>query len=324
VSAIVFGLLTALAYAGSTITSARASRLAGAPSTVAWVMVIGAVILLPFAIASVPPEPLPIAALAVAALAGAFNVTALLLAYSAYRIGAVGVVSTIASTEGAVAALISVLAGQALVPGSGPALAVVATGVTLAAAGGGHELEEGVPISRARSLRAAGLAVCAALLFGSGLYLTGRASETLDTAWVVLPGRLAGMAMVSVPLLIAGRARAPRRAIPFIVATGVAEILGLGAYAAGARVDIAVTSVLASLFAPLCRPWPRSGSRAKPAGTASFSARSTFAGTWPRASRPPACVKHSVSCHPSTSARFRTSSAGCPASGPRCSTRRSA
>ena len=58
-----------------------------------------------------------------AALSGFGNVVGLLLTYAAYRIGAVGIVSTIDSTEGAIAAVIRVLAGEVLVPGSGPVLA---------------------------------------------------------------------------------------------------------------------------------------------------------------------------------------------------------
>ena len=160
-------------------------------------------------------------------------------------------VSTIASTEGAIAAVISVLAGQQLAPGSGPILAIVAVGVVLAAAGGGQELEEGVRIGRARSLRAAGLAALAATMFGTGLFLTGRTSEALPIAWVLLPGRVLGLLIVGIPLVLTRRTAIPRSALPLLVTCGTVEIVGLTAFAIGARVDIAVTSVLASMFAPI-------------------------------------------------------------------------
>ena len=85
-------------------------------------------------------------------------------------------------------------------------------GVMLAASGGGHELEEGVPIARAQSLRSAGLATGAACLFGLGLFTTGHVSTTLPAAWVILPGRLVGVGAIALPLLLLGRLRIPRAA----------------------------------------------------------------------------------------------------------------
>jgi len=251
---IVAGVVTALSFAVSVLASARASRAAGSQQTVAGVMLVGTVLVLPFALVASPlPVGLakPIETILIAALSGAANVVGLLFAYAAYRIGAVGVVSTIGSSEGAIAAVISVLAGQTLAPGSGAALAVVAVGVVLAATSGGGELEEGVTIDRRRSLRAAGLATCSAGLFGFGLFTTGYVSATLPAAWVILPGRLIGIAAVAAPLLVTGRLHAPRSAIPVIILTGVVEIVGMTMFTIGARDDIAITAVLASMFAPI-------------------------------------------------------------------------
>jgi drug/metabolite transporter (DMT)-like permease len=251
---IVAGILTAVCFAISTLASARASRLAGSAPTVAGVMIVGAILIVPVALIASPlpaSAPLPVESLVLAALAGAANVGGLLLAYAAYRIGAVGIISTIGSTEGAIAGVISVLAGQTLAPGSGPALAVVAFGVILAATSGGGELEEGVAITRAQSLRAAGLAGCAACLFGSGLFLTGHISTTLSATWIILPGRLVGVLFLAVPLLLLGRLHVPRIAIPFMLLTGFVEVVGFATFAAGARENIALTSVLTSTFAPV-------------------------------------------------------------------------
>ena len=251
---VVAGVVTALSFAISVLASARASRAAGSPQTVAGVMVVGAGLVLPFALIASPlPVGLakPAETVLLAALAGAANVGGLLFTYAAYRLGAVGVVSTIASTEGAIAAVISVVAGQTLAPGSGAALVVVAVGVVLAATSGGGELEEGVAIDRGRSLRAAGLASCAACLFGLGLFTTGHVSATLPAAWVILPGRLVGVAAVAAPLYVTGRLHAPRSAVPFIVLTGFTEVVGFAMFTVGAHEDIAITSVLASMFAPI-------------------------------------------------------------------------
>ena len=45
-------------------------------------------------------------------LAGGANVAGLALVYAALRIGKVGIVSPLASTEGAIAALLAVVAGE--------------------------------------------------------------------------------------------------------------------------------------------------------------------------------------------------------------------
>jgi len=57
--------------------------------------------------------------------------------------------------------------------------------------------------------------------------------------------------LVTLPLVLLRRAAVGRRALLFIAVTGVAEIVGLVAFAVGARQDIAVTSVLGSMFPPI-------------------------------------------------------------------------
>lgn len=247
---IVAGVMTALFFATSTLSSARASRRAASAPAVAGLMIVGAIVLTPIALFVTP---LPDAALVTgesflfASIAGGANVCGLLLIYGALRIGAVGVVSTIASTEGAIAAILSVIAGQTLAPGSGPALALIAIGVVLAAAGGGQEVEEGAPIGPARSVRAASLA---ALMFGFGLFTIGHASATLSPTWIVWIGRLIGVAFIAFPLFLTGRLRIPRAALPYVILTGLSEVAGYSLYAVGASHDIALTAVLGSMFAP--------------------------------------------------------------------------
>lgn len=243
------GLGAALAFTVSILVSARASRLTGAASTLAGAMALGLAISLPAAIVIEPSVTLTPEAVAWSAVSGIGNVVGLLLVYTAYRVGAVGIISTIASTEGAISAVLSVIAGEVLQPGSGPVLGVVALGVALAAAGGREE-EEGVEITRARAIRAATLAIGAALSFGLGLYASGRVSELLPVAWAILPARVAGVLLVTIPMAVAGRVRISRAAAPYVAATGLAEIVGYVAYVIGAREGIAVASVLTSMFAP--------------------------------------------------------------------------
>ena len=212
---------------------------------------VGLVIVLPFAVLATPLSGAPPDTVVFATLAGAANVGGLLLAYTAYRVGTVGVVSTIASTEGAIAAVIAVLAGEQLAAGAGPILGLIAVGVVLAATGGGGEVEEGVRISRSRSLRAAGLAARAATMVGSSLYLTGLVSGSIPTSWVLLPARAVGTLVIGVPIRIAGRRPVPRAAIPYIAVCGIVEVVGFTLFTLGAQVDIAITAVLASMFAPI-------------------------------------------------------------------------
>jgi len=247
--AIAGGLATAVFWAASVLVSARASRFIGASSTVAAAMAIGLAIGLPIALAFAPQPDFGGDALLWMSLSGFGNVAGLLLTYAAYRIGAVGIISTIDSTEGAVAAVISVLAGEVLVPGSGVVLAVIAVGVVLAASAGGSE--EGVPISRDRATRAATLAVISAACFALGLYGSAKAATVLPVAWAILPPRFVGVVFVAIPLLVLGRFRISRAALPYVLATGVAEVLGYWCFAFAARESIALASVLSSMFAPI-------------------------------------------------------------------------
>ena len=162
------------------------------------------------------------------------------------RLGKVGVVASISSSEGAVAAVIAVAAGESLGAGTGVALGVIAVGVILAArsADGGEENKRG-------NARAALLAVGAALSFGSSLYATGRASIDLPIAWAVLPPRLFGVVLVTVPLIALGRLRITRAALPYVIGSGLAEVTGFVSYSIGARHGIAITAVLGSQFAAI-------------------------------------------------------------------------
>jgi drug/metabolite transporter (DMT)-like permease len=243
------GLGSALVFSVSVLVSARASRLIGSPSTVAGAMIVGLVIALPIALLTPAPPNIDGTTMMWLAMSGFGNIIGLLLIYTAYRLGAVGIVSTIASTEGAMAAVLSVAAGEILVPGAGILLAVIAAGVVLAASGGGEE--EGIAISRDRALRAAGVSLCAALCFGVSLFGAGRAAGVLPIAWAILPARVVGVAFVAVPLLGLGRFQLTRPALPFVIATGICEVVGFWLFGLGAREGPAVASVLSSMFAPL-------------------------------------------------------------------------
>ena len=176
-------------------------------------------------------------------VSGLGNAAGLLLEYSALRRGKVGIVTPVASTEGAIAAVLAVAAGEALGVAQAGLLAIVALGVVLA----GVAPEE--PTADRRKSGAFWLAALAALSFGIGIFATGHLSASLPVGWAVLPPRLVGVALVTIPLALSRRLRLSRAALPLVVFTGLAEVLGFVCFAVGARHSVAIAAVLGSQFA---------------------------------------------------------------------------
>jgi len=243
VVAILGGLGAACAWAVGTLCSARAARLIDSASVLAWVMLTGFVLSLPFVLRAGIPHGLDAGSGVWLALGGIGNLVGLLLVYTALRIGKVSIVAPLASAEGAVAAVIAVALGEELSGGQLVALALVAVGIGLAGIARGEQ---------SRNDRAAALlAIAAAGSFGVSLYSTGRASNELPIAWALLPPRAVGVLFVALPLIALGRLAVNRAALPFVVVTGACEVVGFASYSAGARDSIAVAGVLASQFAAL-------------------------------------------------------------------------
>ncbi|HEX7526941.1 MAG TPA: EamA family transporter, partial [Gaiellaceae bacterium] len=161
----------------------------------------------------------------------------------AMRLGKVAIVSPITSTEGAIAAVFAVIAGESLGLGSAFVLAAIAVGVVLASRTASDHASH--------PPRATLLAAGAALAFGVGIYSTGRISLDLPIVWAMLPPRLAGVALVAAPALARRRLRIVPAVIPFVVLSGLCEVGGFASYAAGARHSIAISAVIASQFAAL-------------------------------------------------------------------------
>ena len=242
--AIVAGLGAALCWASATLCAAQASRIIGAWSVLAWVMLIGLTITAPVAAFSGIPRELHGTEVVWIVLAGAGNVAGLLLAYEAMRRGKVSIVAPISSTEGAIAALLAVATGEALGASSAILLALIVGGVVLASlasaddeGGGAHPVEASL------------LAAAAACTFGVGLFATARVSNALPLVWAVIPPRLLGVAVVALPLLVARRVRIEAAAIPLVLVSGVCEVAGFTSYSLGARHSVAVSAVLGSQFA---------------------------------------------------------------------------
>src|ERR1700733_2552260 len=132
VIAILGGVGAALAWALSTLCSSRSSRLIDPLSVVAWMMVVGLVIAAPLAARSGLPARLGPGSAAWLATSGVGNVCGLVLVYRALRVGQVALVAPLVSTEGAIAAMIAVIAGESVAPGVALALLAILGGVWLA------------------------------------------------------------------------------------------------------------------------------------------------------------------------------------------------
>ena len=251
--ALLGGLGAALAWGVGTLCSARSSRIIGAWSVVAWVMLFGLVANL--VVIAVGPMPASLGAAGVVwmLVSGLGNAVGLLLEYTALRRGKVGIVTPVASTEGAIAAVLAVVAGEAL--GTAPAvlLAVVALGIVLAGVAPDDPLDG--PALEERRSGAFWLAALAALCFGVGIFATGHLSATLPVGWAVLPPRLVGVVVVTIPVALSRRLTLTRSALPLVVTTGILEVLGfvVSPSARGTRSPSPPSSGLSSPPSPL---WP--------------------------------------------------------------------
>jgi drug/metabolite transporter (DMT)-like permease len=241
VTAILGGLGAAVCWTVTTLCSSRASRQIGAGPALAWVMLVGLAVVLPFLVAAGSPPTGSAAGWLL--IAGLSNVVGLMLEYRAVRVGKIGVVAAIVSTEGAMAALISRVAGEPMPAATAAVLALIAVGVVLAC------LEKSEDVDGGRATRAIVLSAGAALSFGISLYSIGHVSGDVAVAWVALPARAIGVTVVTLPLAVGGRLRTASSSAPLVIGAGVAEVVGVAVFAWGARDAIGVASVLGAQFA---------------------------------------------------------------------------
>ena len=254
--AILGGLGAAILWATANLASSRSSRLIGAASTVAWMMVVGLIVTTPLAVASGPvPAITPTLALWLTA-SGFGSVIGLILVYRGLRIGKIGVVLALTSTEGAIAAVFSIIAGESLSLPIVLVLGLIAVGIaTVALAGessaapvdenGTEVVSTGLNVDQRSALYGG----AAALAFGFSIYGTAQAGISLPVFMAVMPARVVGVACVFVPMALTGRLQLTRRAVPLILIVAGGEVFGNVSYVLGARDSIAIASVLASQFA---------------------------------------------------------------------------
>lgn len=248
--AILGGLGAALSWAIATLASSRSSRLIGPQSVLGWVMAIG------FVVAIVPAllaKPVPLGPGEVVGLVviGLSHNLGLLLAYAALSRGQVSIVAPIVATEGALAAAISIALGEPLGLSTAILLFAIVVGVVLAASErSADNPRTGIDPREAR--RAVILAIAAAATFSVGLVLAGRLGAAgMPPAWVMAVSRTIGVLLIALPLVLTGRLRLTRRALPLVAVAGVLEVIGGAVYVVAASDTIAVAAVLSSQFAAI-------------------------------------------------------------------------
>ena len=244
-TAIIGGLLAAACFSTTLLTSARASRMIGALPTLGGVMLVSAIVSLPVAALTIGSSSPTADVVPYLVVAGVGNVAGLGFEYVGFRSGKIGIVGALAAAEGAIAAVLSLLAGELLGSIQLAGVAVVAVGVILVALG--PDPTAGVGSCSTR--RAALFGGLAGLAFGASLYSTGRIGSELAIGWAILPPRIVGLLFIALPLLATRRLRITRAAWPLVAVSGAGEVAGFLAVAWGARESIAVTSALAAQFA---------------------------------------------------------------------------
>lgn len=235
------GITAALAWGSSTVVASRSTRLLGSQQALAYVMLCGLVATCGLAVVLGLPSHAGRISVEWAVLAGAASALGLSMLYRALRLGKVGVVAPIASTEGALAAVFSIaFLGERLTAGVAACLVVIACGLVVVTARGGRG-----EVHLAPSV----FALAAACAFGVGLVASSQAGHGLGAVWTILVIRVIGVLAVALPLALAGNLPLPGAAWWMVAFSGIAELTGFAAYIYGSRHGAAVPAVLASQFA---------------------------------------------------------------------------
>jgi len=233
-------------WATASLTSSRCGRLIGATSTVAWMMLVGLIIAWPLSVVSGPVPPITPTLAVWLTGSGVGSVIGLLLVYRGLRIGKVGVVTALASTEGAIAAMVAVVAGESLTIPVAATLCVIVVGIATVALATGDATEPVVPGDERRAIV---YGILAALVFGVTIYSTAQLGKSMPPLMAVLPARVVGVVGVFIPMALTGRLQLTRPAVPMVVLIGAAEVFGNASYVVGSGESIAISAVLASQFA---------------------------------------------------------------------------
>jgi drug/metabolite transporter (DMT)-like permease len=181
-----------------------------------------------------------------AASVGLLGLLGLLAFYRALAIGTMSIVAPISATGVAIPVLVGLASGERPGPLQVAGIALACAGVVLAA----REAPSDDVAARRASRASLGLALIAAIGFGTFFAGIDRAEETADVAWVLLAARTADVALLVAAALVL-RPPIPRAPVTLaaIAAVGVFDLLAnlLFVLAAG-RGLLSVIGVLGSLY----------------------------------------------------------------------------
>jgi drug/metabolite transporter (DMT)-like permease len=214
---ILVGLSSAFSYATSDLLSQRVTRAARALTQVAWVLITGALIIVPIALLvdGLPAGGAQWRAAGAAALAGVAYFGAFLCLLRALHAGDLGLVSALNALQGAYAAVVFVFLGQRITPLLGTALVLCAAGAVLASVEGRARTAKGVPWAVASGL----LFACVMVLYSYAHAISWLSQAAISRSVSVL---------IAVPAaLLAGGFALPRALRATSVGAGVLELCGL-------------------------------------------------------------------------------------------------
>ena len=215
--AILGGLGAAIMFATATTSSSRSARLIGAPAVVGWMMLVGLLVTLPlFPLTGALDVHLTGLDVLLLVVSGLTNPFGLVLEYAALRVGRVGLVVGLVSSEGAVAAVINIVGGQSIGLAVALALAVIASGVVVI---GFASEDVGAPSKDPRV--ATILALAAAGCFGVNLITVGRLAADLPLPWALTaPARRRRASASRSRSCCCAGCPATRRAAPLVIVSG--------------------------------------------------------------------------------------------------------
>ncbi len=233
-----FGLAAALLWGLSAAVGGRVARAIGSRASIVLTTSVCMIVILPAALLS-DSVPHRLHDWLVAAAAGAFYIIGVVCWTRGVTRASVGLVTTLVSTDGAVAAVLAVALGESISRGAGVALAIVVVGILLSTRSTSVEHESISPSAIAYGLGGA-------VAFGAVFVVSAHAGEA-SALWVTTIGR--GVAMVLV-LPMVRHVRLPARPlVPLLLFAAVADVAGYTIYIVGSRHGVATMSVLTSQYA---------------------------------------------------------------------------
>jgi drug/metabolite transporter (DMT)-like permease len=225
----------------------RSTRMIAALQALAWVQIVGFVLVLPMAIWEGMPSRPSASATAWIVVGGIGVTVGITFAYAAIGRGAISVVAPVTAIDGALAALASVALGEHIAIATAVGLAVVIAGMLVVLHATAAQERAGVAGQSLTAVLLAGAAACGFAIF---LLAVIRAGDAFGDGQLQVVYRIMPFAAVGVPLLVRGRLGWPGRAWGWVTAAAVLQTAGFVLYrVAGRSGDVAIPSVLSSQFA---------------------------------------------------------------------------